>query len=79
MSFGSGYLMCEILEGWGKVPEGWDLVEVGAAATDSQDRVYALNRGEHPMVVFDGDGNFLMSWGEDNFTEIRPYPGLIRI
>ena len=24
----------------------------------------AFNRGEHPMIVFDRDGNFLRSWGE---------------
>jgi DNA-binding beta-propeller fold protein YncE len=71
MRYGSGELVYEVLEGWGKLPEGWDFVEVGAAAADSQDRVYALNRGEHPMVVFDRDGNFLTSWGEDIFTERR--------
>ena len=30
----------------------------------NQDRVYAFNRGEHPMMVFDREGNFLKSWGE---------------
>ena len=35
---------------------------------DKQDRVYAFNRGQHPMVVFDRDGNFLRSWGEGVFT-----------
>ena len=24
----------------------------------------AFNRGEHPMIIFDKDGNFLRSWGE---------------
>ena len=36
-------------------------------AVDSQDRVYVFNRGEHPMMVFDRDGNLLNSWGEDLF------------
>jgi DNA-binding beta-propeller fold protein YncE len=33
-------------------------------AVDSKDRVYVFNRGEHPMMVFDREGNFLRSWGE---------------
>ena len=58
----------EVLEGWEKLPEGWSFVEVAGVATDSQDRVYAFNRGEHPMIVFDADGHFLEAWGEGVFT-----------
>src|SRR5206468_554769 len=41
--------------------------DVAAVGVDAQDRVYAFNRGAHPMVVFDRDGNFLRSWGEGVF------------
>ena len=58
----------EVIEGWEKLPEGWSFVEVAGVATDSRDRVYAFNRGEHPMIVFDADGNFLNAWGEGVFT-----------
>ena len=58
----------EVIEGWEKLPEGWSFVEVAGVATDSRDRVYAFNRGEHPMIVFDADGNFLDAWGEGLFT-----------
>lgn len=58
----------EVIEGWEKLPEGWSFVEVAGVATDSKDRVYAFNRGEHPMIVFDSDGNFLDAWGEGIFT-----------
>ena len=58
----------EVIEGWEKLPEGWSFVEVAGVATDSKDRVYAFNRGEHPMIVFDADGNFLDAWGEGLFT-----------
>jgi DNA-binding beta-propeller fold protein YncE len=37
---------------------------VAGVATDSQDRVYVFNRGEHPVIVFDRDGRFVKSWGE---------------
>lgn len=58
----------EVIQNWEKLPEGWSFVEVAGVATDSQDRVYAFNRGEHPMIVFDSEGNFLDAWGEGMFT-----------
>src|SRR5262245_43304314 len=60
---------------WAKLPPGWSWMEVVAVATDAQDRVFVFNRGEHPVVVFDGDGNFLRSWGEGLFA--RPHGILI--
>jgi len=65
---GNGAFRYEPVPGWGRLPEGWSLKEVAAVATDSQDRVYAFNRGAHPMVVFDRDGTFLAAWGEGLFT-----------
>jgi DNA-binding beta-propeller fold protein YncE len=49
---------------WERLPEGWSFVEVAGVATDARDRVYVFNRGVHPVMVFDRDGNFLASWGE---------------
>jgi DNA-binding beta-propeller fold protein YncE len=40
-------------------------------ATDSQDRVFVFNRGEHPVIIYDRDGQFVGSWGEGLFT--RPH------
>lgn len=54
-------------EGWGKLPPGWQFGDVAAVGVDRQDRVYCFNRGKHPMIVFDRDGDFLKSWGEDVF------------
>jgi len=53
-----------VLEGWGRLPEGWRYVEAAGVAVDSKDNVYVFNRGEHPVIVFDREGNFLRSWGE---------------
>ena len=53
-----------VLEGWGRLPEGWRYVEAAGVAVDSSDHVYVFNRGEHPVIVFDREGNFLRSWGE---------------
>ncbi len=57
-----------VVEDWAKLPEGWSMPDAAAVAVDSKDRVYVFNRGEHPMIVFDRDGNFLRSWGEGVFT-----------
>jgi DNA-binding beta-propeller fold protein YncE len=61
---GSGDFRYRIVDNWAKLPDGWSFKEVAAVGVDSKDRVYAFNRGEHPMMVFDRDGNFLSSWGE---------------
>ena len=41
---------------------------MAGVAVDSKDDVYVFNRGEHPVIVFDRDGNFLRSWGEDMYA-----------
>src|SRR5688572_22114449 len=61
----------EPVPGWACLPEGWSFVEVVGMATDSRDRLFAFNRGEHPVVVFDAEGRFLDSWGEGQFE--RPH------
>ena len=58
-------------EGWGVLPDGWRLVEVAGVATDSRDRVFVFNRGDHPIIIFDREGRFLGTWGEQLF--VRPH------
>ena len=64
---GSGAFTYRVEESWAKLPTGWGFGDVGAVGIDRQDRVYVFNRGEHPMCVFDREGNFLRSWGEGLF------------
>jgi len=64
---GSGEFVFELVEDWAKLPDGWTFVEVGGVGVDTKDRVYVYNRSEHPLMVFDKEGNFLNSWGEGNF------------
>ncbi|HXR57834.1 MAG TPA: peptidyl-alpha-hydroxyglycine alpha-amidating lyase family protein [Burkholderiales bacterium] len=64
---GSGEHRYEVVEDWAKLPESWELKDVAAVAVDSKDQVYVFNRGAHPMIVFDRDGNFLRSWGEGQY------------
>jgi DNA-binding beta-propeller fold protein YncE len=64
VSVGAGKYRYEAREQWERLPDGWSFVEIAGVATDSKDRVYVFNRGEHPVIVFDRDGRFLTSWGE---------------
>ena len=52
---------------WAKLPPGETFAFVSAVATDSQDRVYAFQRKDPPIVIFDRDGNYLSSWGNGAF------------
>ncbi len=54
----------QLEQGWGKLPASWSWGVVSGVACDSQNRVYAFTRGEHPLMIFDPEGNFLSSWGE---------------
>src|SRR5436853_7838109 len=64
---GSGDFKYRIVEDWAKLPPGWSFKEVGAIGVDAKDNVYVFNRGDHPMMIFDRDGNFLRSWGEGQY------------
>ena len=66
--FGDGAFRYTFAEGWAKLPPGVNLLECPGVAVDSQDNVYVLTRGEHPIMVFDKEGNFLKSFGEGLFS-----------
>src|SRR6266540_5021681 len=64
VTVGGGSYRYDVAEGWGKLPEDYEWGEIGAVAVDNQDRVHVCTRTEHPVLIFDRDGNFLQSWGE---------------
>jgi len=68
MSYGTGDYRYKLVEGWAKLPEGWSFLDVSSIAIDPQNNVYILNRGEHPIIVLDREGNLLNSWGEGFFN-----------
>jgi len=66
---GSGRFTYEVSgENWGNLPEGWYYKEACAVDVDSNDNVYVFNRGNHPMIVFNSEGDVLRAWGEGEFT-----------
>jgi sugar lactone lactonase YvrE len=72
---GQGRHTFEVHEDWARPPEGMEVL-AASVTVDAQDRVYCFNRNEqHPVVVFDRDGNFLSSWGAGLFA----FPHAIRL
>ena len=67
VELGTAEYTYEVAEGWGKLPDGWSFKEAAAVGVDSKDNVYVFNRGDHPVIIFDREGNFLSSWGEGVF------------
>jgi len=65
---GSGEHRYRVVENFAKLPDGWSLTDAASVAVDSKDRIYVFNRGDHPMVVLDREGNFITSWGEGLFN-----------
>src|SRR5665213_362393 len=68
---GSGEWTFAVNDTWAKIPKDIVLGDCAAVGVDSKDNVYAFNRGEHPVAVFDKDGNLLRTWGEGVFS--RPH------
>ena len=58
---------------WAKIPHGMTFRgSATSVAVDSEDRVYVFNRGSHPLMVFDPDGNLLDAW-DDPTMVTRPH------
>jgi DNA-binding beta-propeller fold protein YncE len=47
------------------IPAGWSWGWVSSVACDSDDRLFVHSRSEHPLLVFDPEGELLDSWGDD--------------
>jgi DNA-binding beta-propeller fold protein YncE len=64
---GTGKYTYDVIENWGKLTAGDTFGMVSAIATDSSDRVFAFQRKDPPMLIFDRDGNLTDSWGNGSF------------
>jgi hypothetical protein len=68
---GEGDFTYEVVEGWGALPLEIDAGDITAVAVDSRDQVHVFARGDHPVLVFDGEGALLRTWGRGLFK--RPH------
>jgi hypothetical protein len=62
---GNGAHTYELVEGWGRPPSHIHYGYTHGVCEDRQGRIYIHNQSPHSMVVFDGDGAFIASWGEE--------------
>jgi len=62
-------LSYRVIEGWEQLPEGYTHLDVVGIDVDAQDRVYVFTRQKARVIVYERDGSFVRSWGEDFFTE----------
>jgi DNA-binding beta-propeller fold protein YncE len=65
MRLGDGSHVYEIVEGWAKLPKSASFGITRGVVVDPQDCVYVLNQSKDTVIVFDRDGNFIKSWGEE--------------
>ena len=66
---GEGEYKYEVSGGnWGNLPEDWYYKEATSVAVNSKGQVYIFNRGTHPMLVLDREGNVESYWGDGMFA-----------
>jgi peptidylglycine monooxygenase len=66
---GTGAFLYDVFRPWGVLPGGWTFGLISHVAVDSKDRVYFYQRKDPPILVFDGDGNFLTGWGDGRLRD----------
>ncbi len=66
---GTGQYTYEVIEQWGSLPAGMTFGPMSAVAADSQGRIYAFQRKDPPVLVFDREGTYLDSWGDSAIAD----------
>lgn len=59
----------QVVPDWEQLPPGMRHGDVVGVAVDSRDRLFAVTRREARCLLFEPDGAFVTSFGEDHFTE----------
>jgi len=65
MRVGGGAHTYTWIEGWARLPGGVRFGYTHGVVVDGRDNVYVHNRSRDAVAVFDRDGRFLGSWGEE--------------
>ena len=71
LHFGTGDYTYELVRPFGKLPANMEYGNTSHVAVDSQDRVYICQRKDPPVIIFDGDGNYLTSWGDGLVLDVH--------
>ena len=57
-------LTFHVVQDFLKIPRDMIMAEAVGVAINSKGHIFILNRGNHPMLEFDQEGNFISSFGE---------------
>ena len=68
---GSGEYRFRAVSDWAQIPANLNFVEAIGVTVGANDRVYVFNRGEPAVFIFQEDGQFVESWGDNCF--VRPH------
>jgi DNA-binding beta-propeller fold protein YncE len=69
VELGSGDYVYETTgKDWGKLQPDATYKEATAVAVDADDNVFVFNRGTHPMIVFNPEGDIVDTWGHGEFA-----------
>jgi len=72
-----GIARYDVEENWGRESFGSDFGVINGIAVDTRDNVYIATREPKPCVlVFDPEGEFLTSWGDDVFLKVGGIHGI---
>ncbi len=58
----------DVVEEWEQLPSGFTHRDCVGVGVDARDNLYLFTRGQSRVIVYDREGVFLRSWGEDLFT-----------
>lgn len=59
-------LSFHVVENFFKYPKGMILAEAVGVSVNSKGEIFTLNRGNHPLMEFNPQGEFVASYGEDS-------------
>jgi DNA-binding beta-propeller fold protein YncE len=62
----------ELVPEWEQLPNGFRHLDVADVAVDASDNVFVLARSDARVIVYDREGKFRYSWGENVLTD-RPH------
>lgn len=66
---GTGRHVYEVIHPFGNLPSGMTFGNTSHVATDSEGKVYVFQRKDPPILVFDGEGNLIDSWGDGELMD----------
>src|SRR5579862_8964080 len=62
-----------VVEDYLQIPTNMIMAEAVGVAINSKGHIFILNRGNHPLLEFTNEGDFIGSFGEDSPVFRRPH------